>query len=88
MTDDKVRLNLSRDEAIVLFEWLTRFNKLDDTSFADQAEQRVLWDMEAMLETTLHEPFRPDYEAHLAQARMAVRDSDAGGDDAHPALIP
>jgi hypothetical protein len=31
--------------------------KADNTRFEDQAEQRVLWDIEAMLETTLVEPF-------------------------------
>jgi hypothetical protein len=75
MADDKVRLELSREEAIVFFEWLTRFNKADDARFEDQAEQRVLWDMEAMLETALVEPFESNYGELLARARAAVRDS-------------
>ncbi len=42
MSDHKIHLGLSRQEAVVFFEWLARFNKADDTKFEDQAEQRVL----------------------------------------------
>jgi hypothetical protein len=73
MAQEKVRLELSRDEALVLFEWLARFNKADGRDFEDQAEQRVLWDMEAKLESVLVEPFDPKYSELLAQARARVR---------------
>ena len=74
MANDKVRLEISREEALVLFEWLSRFNKAEDVIFADQAEQRVLWDIEAMLESTLVEPFDPKYDELLEAARAKVRD--------------
>jgi hypothetical protein len=74
LAEEKVHLELSRDEALVLFEWLTRFNKADRRNFEDQAEQRVLWDIEAMLEAVLAEPFDPRYRELLAQARAKVRD--------------
>jgi hypothetical protein len=69
-----VSLKLSTDEALVLFEWITRFNQRADTTFDDQAEQRVLWDLEATLEAALAEPFRGDYRALLEAARARVRD--------------
>jgi hypothetical protein len=72
---EKVRLELSRDEALVFFEWLTRLNKVESAEFEDQAEQRVLWDIEAMLESSLEEPLDPAYSELLAQARARVRDS-------------
>lgn len=76
MAEDKTQLELSRDEALVLFDWITRFNNRDEeTSFEDQAEQRVLWNLEAMLEQVLVEPFDSNYEAILAKARAKVRDS-------------
>lgn len=71
----KIRLELSRDEALVFFEWLTRFNKADGAQFEDQAEQRVLWDLEAMLESSIEEPLRTTYDDQLAQARARVRDA-------------
>lgn len=76
MPDSKIHLELSRDEALVFFEWLSRFNKAEDSKFADQAEQRVLWDIEGQLETSLAEPFEPNYEERLAKARATVRDSE------------
>lgn len=74
MADEKVHLDLSKEEALVLFEWLSRFNKSDETKFEDQAEQRVLWDIEGMLESTLVEPFAPNYDELLVRARAKVRD--------------
>ena len=74
MANEKVHLELSREEALVLFDWLSRFNKAEHHTFEDQAEQRVLWDMEAMLESTLVEPFESNYGELIAQARTTVRD--------------
>ena len=73
--DQKVTLQLSREEAVVLFEWLRRFSKADHQGFEDQAEQRVLWDLEAMLESELVEPFDSKYDELLAAARAKVRDN-------------
>jgi len=72
---EQVTLALSRDEAIVFFEWLTRFNSKEGQRFEDQAEQRVLWNLQASLESTLTEPFKPDYAQILEAARLRVRDS-------------
>jgi hypothetical protein len=74
MTLERVSLDLTRAEAIVLFDWLSRFNDAEQREFVDQAEQRVLWDLEAMLESNLSEPFDPRYAELLAEARAKVRD--------------
>jgi len=74
MAQNEVILQLSPDEALVLFEWVTRFNKTRSPAFDDQAEERVLWDLESRLESALAEPFRKDYAAALAGARARVRD--------------
>ncbi len=73
-SSDRISLQLSREEALVFFEWLSRFNKLEQRGFEDQAEQRVLWNIKAMLESNLAEPFNPRYAELLAQARAKVRD--------------
>lgn len=69
-----VMLALSAEEALVLFEWVARFNARPSTDFEDQAEQRILWNLEAMLESSLVEPFAEDYRARLLAARSKVRD--------------
>lgn len=72
--DADVTLGLTAAEALVLFEWLARFN-LGGGYFEDQAEQRVLWDLEAMLEKALVAPLRANYADLLARARERVRDN-------------
>ena len=74
MQTTRVKLELTGDEALVLYEWLTRFNQRDDVEFADQAEKRVLFDLEAMLEKVLVVPLQSDYAETLSQARSNVRD--------------
>lgn len=76
---DSVALSLARAEALVLFEFLARESNRDsgELRIEDQAEQRVLWDLQARLESVLSEPLRPDYQDLLAAARQAVRDSDS-----------
>lgn len=68
-----VAVRLSQDEALILFDWLTRFN-VSESEFDDQAEQRVLWNLEAQLET-LVPVLAPDYRVLLEQARGRVRDT-------------
>ena len=72
---ERVTLSLSADEALVLLEWLLRESESERLSFEDQAEQRVLWDVEAMLEAQVVEVLQPDYDARLARARARVRDA-------------
>ncbi|WP_435625799.1 hypothetical protein [Flagellimonas sp.] len=75
MSDEKVNIELTKEEAIVLFEFLGRFNENENLSrFEDQEEQRVLWDIECILEKELSEPFQTDYQEIVKKAREVVRD--------------
>lgn len=49
---------------------------MSQVRFEDQAEQRVLWDLEAALEKHLTEPLKSDYRERLEAARSRVRDSE------------
>ncbi len=71
---DAVAVQLTPDEALILFDWLGRFNESGDGTFRDQAEQRVLWDIQAALESSLVAPLDPQYDRLLAAARDRVRD--------------
>lgn len=71
----RVTIELTSDEALVLYDWLARFNQQETPGFADQAEERVLFDLEAMLEKALVVPLQSDYATLLAQARSTVRDT-------------
>jgi hypothetical protein len=69
----KVTIELTSDEALVLFDWLSRFNQKDDVAFEDDAEQRVLFDLESKLESMLTAPLDSNYKGLLAYARTRVR---------------
>ena len=69
----KVALELTVDEALVLFEWLSRLNQNENVAFEDAAEQRVLFDLESKLESSLTAPLEPNYKEQLAEARRRVQ---------------
>jgi len=72
---EPVQLELSSDEALVLFEFLSRYSESDTLSVMDQAEQRVLWNLCCLLEKQMCEAFRPDYDELLNRARQRLRDT-------------
>jgi len=78
MTDQqKINLTVTKDEALVLFEFLVRFNQSEHPDiFADQSEQKTLWILEGQLEKQLVEPFRPDYRDIINEARNKIRDEE------------
>lgn len=73
---EKVMLELTRKESLVLFEFLRRCDDEGEYAFVDQAEQRVLWDLEGNLERQLVEVFNPCYRELLNAARAEIRDSE------------
>ena len=72
MPGEIVEITLNQDEALVLFEFLSRFVQ-DDLRIADQSEEVVLADMLCVLETRLVAPLEPNYQDLLASARNAIR---------------
>ena len=73
MTDKRIAIELSEAEALVLFEFLARFDEAGEVAIEDEAELNVLWLVEGQLEQTLVAPLRPDYDQLVRNAREAVR---------------
>jgi len=71
-TDGEVVLALSPAEALVLYDWLHRFNNGTSDQERLSGENRVLWDMECLLEKALAVPFRADYASEVSKARSIV----------------
>lgn len=71
---EEVTLSLSKEEALVLFEFVSRFSEEQKLGIEDQAEERVLCNICCDLEKKLIEPLSADYAAILADARRSVRD--------------
>jgi hypothetical protein len=73
---DKITVELTRKEALVLYEYLRRRDDEDRYVFADQAEQRVLWNLEIALQPQLPEVFAPQYGELVKAAWAELRDPD------------
>lgn len=67
-----MKIELTNEEALVLFEWLFN-NSSHDELFQDKAAQYVLWSIECQLEKELSEPHSDHYLAALTEARDTVR---------------
>lgn len=71
---EKILIELTRSEALVLFEYLSRCDDAQKYEFVDQAEQRVIWDLECLLQKQLSEISDPRYRELLKSAWDAIRD--------------
>ena len=72
-----VSIALTTDEALVLFDLLHRWEDDDRvTTPQHAAEQVALWNLFALLERELREPFDPHYADLVAKARTRLALSD------------
>jgi hypothetical protein len=78
--DAPVAVSLSCDEALVLFEFLSRYEQDERLSIEDRAEDYVLTKLLGDLERGLVAPFDPRYADLLAGARARVRESHGESD--------
>jgi hypothetical protein len=67
------QMQLEEDVALVLFEFLARFDETEQLAFEDASEKWALIQLHGELERTLVEPFKPDYQALLRAARSRIR---------------
>jgi 23S rRNA maturation mini-RNase III len=73
---NQIEIKFSKDEAVVLFEFLTRFAEESNLQIEDNAEARVLWNLQSKLEEILVEPFQENYEEIVKEARNNLRDKE------------
>lgn len=67
-----VRIDLTKEEAIVLFDMLTRYSETDVLDIAHKSESQILWNLQADLESKLAEPLSESYKIILEAARRAI----------------
>lgn len=67
-----IHLELDNHEALVLFEFLSRFQEKEELNIEDAAEEQALWNLLALLEQQLTEPFKQDYPTLLENARSKL----------------
>lgn len=72
MTQGEILLKLSKEEALVFFEWLAKLEPMGTTVFQYPSEEKVLWKLQGQLESALSEPFAAPYADVVAEARKSV----------------
>ena len=51
-------------------EWLVKF--VENNEIIDEAEQKILYDLECLLESTLEEPFLENYKDLIHIAKKSI----------------
>jgi len=65
-------ISLTNDEALVLFEWLASADSNSNSNMPDEATQKVLWQLEGLLEKGLLQVLDPNYNELLCAAKESV----------------
>lgn len=68
--DQPTPVELTRAEAIVLFEWLHQMEADGLTISENQGENVALWNLSSRLESILVEPYRDDYRELVNEAQQ------------------
>ena len=76
--EDDVQTELEGDEALVLFELLSRFSNDDKLVVEHQAEEQALLNLLSLLEKRLVAPLRDDYDLLISEARKNVSTEEGG----------
>lgn len=76
--ETKYNIQLGQDELLVLSDLIYRINNSNILKdfFIDQAEQRILWTLENILEKNTSSIFSWDYLEILEKARENIRDKE------------
>lgn len=75
-TNSEVNITRTADEALVLFEFLSRYSDSEQLNIVDQAEQRALWNLCCIFEKKSVAPFDMEYGQALSEARARLRDEE------------
>jgi hypothetical protein len=65
-------MTIGRDEALILFEILADFSCQATLPIRDEAERLALFRFHGALESTLVEPFQPEYQRLLGDSRSRL----------------
>jgi hypothetical protein len=70
--NDKVVINLTHEEALVLYGFFVRYEDTDEFAMKHNAEYLAFMRMSAQLDKSLVEIFQPDYASKLRDAQQKV----------------
>ncbi|MBC2606321.1 hypothetical protein H5P27_09695 [Pelagicoccus albus] len=64
---------LTSDDLIVLFEWLSHNEEKEEVTFSDLSELIVLDKIQGLLEKAMVEPFKTNYGEVLLESRTRIK---------------
>ena len=73
MSEDDIQISLTKDEALVLFEMLSRFSDKEKLNIEHRSEERALWNLNCLIEKQLVEPIKENYLELLHAARERLK---------------
>lgn len=76
MSNQIYQVSLSENEALLLFELLSRLDEKELVPIEHPSEQHVLWNIEAQLEKQLPMLFAANYKQLVEEARNEVDSTD------------
>ena len=71
-----IKIPFDKDEALVLLEWISKYNNGSQETKLAPEEEYVLFALECELEKNINEVFSPNYESIVKQARMNIISQD------------
>ena len=78
-SENRINISLSKDEALVLFEFFARFEEPPyEFSLIDNAEFIAVSSISAQLDKILIEPFKPEFQSLLQQAKSRLAEGYEG----------
>jgi hypothetical protein len=75
---NKYILEITEDEAIVLFEFFSRFDETDNLTFQHPAEYLAFEKLSGQIEKTTAAMFKPEYNELLSSARNRIAEGFEG----------
>ena len=73
---NQLDIKVTKDEAIVLFELLSRYSKTDVLSVEHKAVQLAVWNLTCLFEKNIAKAFDIDYQEALHAARLKLQNED------------
>ena len=73
MDNDSIKIEITNNEALVLFELLSRYSDTEKLTIEHPAEQQSLFNLACALEKLLPQPLEADYKIKLESARQALK---------------
>ena len=75
--DNNIVVSFTKDEALVLFDWLVQLNENGNINLHnEQAVKKILFDLESIFEEVLSVVFDNNYKRLLKEAKERIKNKD------------